>query len=267
LTRARDNASNVAGDISGVTAGTGLTGGGSSGALTLSLDTPVSATNGGTAQSTFTTGDILYASAANTLAKLSIGTTSQTLVVSGGIPSWATPSSGGMTLISETVASALSSLSFTSLGSHKQLLLCWSGITHLASATAFSIRLNNDSGSNYIGQNLWYGGGFDVAIFTNTQLNNAGMAAFGVNCTGGGSSAANGWLIIDNYTSTSKVKTYNLFNLFKQASDTAGVARGGFTIGYYNSTSAISSIDIVRTAGSATFSNETNTTIRLYGVA
>lgn len=52
------------------------------------------ATNGGTAQSTYTTGDLLYASASNTLSKLAIGTTGQTLVVSGGVPSWGAASSG-----------------------------------------------------------------------------------------------------------------------------------------------------------------------------
>ena len=52
------------------------------------------ATNGGTAQSTYTTGDLLYASASNTLSKLAIGTAGQTLVVSGGVPSWGAASSG-----------------------------------------------------------------------------------------------------------------------------------------------------------------------------
>lgn len=44
MTKARTNADNVAGDISGVTAGTGLTGGGTSGAVTISADTTVLAT-------------------------------------------------------------------------------------------------------------------------------------------------------------------------------------------------------------------------------
>jgi len=47
---------------------------------------------GASAKSTLTTtGDILYASAANTPARLGIGTTGQSLVVAAGVPSWATP--------------------------------------------------------------------------------------------------------------------------------------------------------------------------------
>jgi len=38
MTRARDNANNYAADITGVTASTGLTGGGTSGAVSLALD-------------------------------------------------------------------------------------------------------------------------------------------------------------------------------------------------------------------------------------
>lgn len=52
------------------------------------------ATNGGTAQSTYTTGDTLYASASNTLSKLSVGSSGQVLTVAGGVPTWATPAAG-----------------------------------------------------------------------------------------------------------------------------------------------------------------------------
>jgi hypothetical protein len=50
------------------------------------------AANGGTAQSTYATGDMLYASAANTLAKRAVGATGQVLTVAGGVPTWQTPS-------------------------------------------------------------------------------------------------------------------------------------------------------------------------------
>jgi hypothetical protein len=52
-----------------------------------------------TAKSTLTTtGDIYYASSANTPARLGIGSTSQVLTVSGGVPSWATPAATGSTV-------------------------------------------------------------------------------------------------------------------------------------------------------------------------
>jgi len=53
----------------------------------------IGAIYGGTAQTSYTTGDILYASATNTLSKLAIGSTGQVLTVSSGVPAWATPAS------------------------------------------------------------------------------------------------------------------------------------------------------------------------------
>jgi hypothetical protein len=56
---------------------------------TLTLTTALTAANGGTSQSTYAKGDILYASAANTLSKLTIGSEGQVLVTtSTGVPSW-----------------------------------------------------------------------------------------------------------------------------------------------------------------------------------
>jgi len=65
--------------------------------------------NGGTGQTTAadafnaldpmtTTGDMIYASAANTAARLGVGSTGQVLTVAGGIPSWSTPSTGAGTI-------------------------------------------------------------------------------------------------------------------------------------------------------------------------
>jgi hypothetical protein len=55
----------------------------------------VAANRGGTGQSTYATGDLLYASATNTLSKLAAGTNGYVLTLSGGVPSWAAQAGGG----------------------------------------------------------------------------------------------------------------------------------------------------------------------------
>lgn len=61
--------------------------------LTTGVTGTLGPTNGGTGQSTYTTGDTLYASASNVLSKRAIGTTGQVLTVVGGVPAWAAPGS------------------------------------------------------------------------------------------------------------------------------------------------------------------------------
>ena len=51
-------------------------------------------TNGGTGQSTYATGDILYASASNTLSKLAAGTNGHVLTLAAGVPVWQAASGG-----------------------------------------------------------------------------------------------------------------------------------------------------------------------------
>ena len=52
--------------------------------------------NGGTGQSTWATGDLLYASGTNTLAKRTIGSTGDLLTVVGGVPAWQSPATTGL---------------------------------------------------------------------------------------------------------------------------------------------------------------------------
>jgi hypothetical protein len=62
---------------------------------------------GGTGQTTYAAGDIVYASATNTLTKLAIGTNGQVLkVTSGLLPAWGTDSAGTGTVTSASVVSA-----------------------------------------------------------------------------------------------------------------------------------------------------------------
>ena len=68
--------------------------------LTTGVTGTLPAANGGTAQSTYATGDTLYASALNTVSKLTIGSTGQVLTVAGGVPTWATLSTSAVTTFS-----------------------------------------------------------------------------------------------------------------------------------------------------------------------
>ena len=68
-----------------------------------------------------TTGDTYYASAAGTPARLGIGSTSQVLTVSGGVPSWATPASGGMTLLTSGSLTGASVTTSSLSGSYNSL--------------------------------------------------------------------------------------------------------------------------------------------------
>ena len=67
----------------------------SAGALTLTISA-LGATSGGTAQNTYAAGDTLFASAVNTLSRLTIGTTGNVLQVNAtGFPVWSGIDCGG----------------------------------------------------------------------------------------------------------------------------------------------------------------------------
>jgi hypothetical protein len=68
--------------------GSGVLSGGNTIALGSEVTGTLSQSNGGTGFSTYTQGDILYASAANTLSKRGIGTDGQVLVAQSGVPVW-----------------------------------------------------------------------------------------------------------------------------------------------------------------------------------
>ncbi len=80
-------------------------------ATILTTDALVTTTQGGTGLNSFTTGDTIYASASNTLAKLAIGANNTVYRVSGGLPSWgalnlATDTTGVLAVASGGIGSA-----------------------------------------------------------------------------------------------------------------------------------------------------------------
>jgi len=97
-----------------------------------------------------TTGDTIYSSSGSTPARLGIGSTGQVLTVAGGIPSWATPASGGgMTLLDTVTLSGASTTSATFSSAYEQLLVYVQKFA-FGDNRLLRIRLNGDSGSNYV---------------------------------------------------------------------------------------------------------------------
>jgi len=232
-----------------------------------SVDTTTKALNPST-----TLGDIEYRSAtANTNTRLGIGSTGNVLTVSGGVPAWAAPAGGGgMTLISEQAASASTGIDFNSIsGSYKQLMLVWCGVEHSVSGSAFPIRFNSNSGSVYCNVSLSANTTtISSTIEVNTSLysgNNLAWSPFGNNAnTSSVQDSVNGYLLIDNYSSSTKAKFYHGQWAFY---DGAAIRTTPAFHGVFNDTTAITSVNIFRSGGSATLTNRADTSIRLYGIA
>ncbi len=77
--------------------------------------TAIGESSGGTNQTTYTKGDILYASDTNTLSKLAIGTDDQILTVSTDVPAWSAGVPGNEVVLSSQTASDSESLDYKSL--------------------------------------------------------------------------------------------------------------------------------------------------------
>ncbi len=86
----------AAGDITGVTAGTGISGGGTSGTVTITNSMATAIT---------TAGDTLYGTGSGTFSRLGIGTAGQVLQVNSGAtaPEWATASAGSTNVAGKNV--------------------------------------------------------------------------------------------------------------------------------------------------------------------
>jgi len=74
--------------------------------VTTQVPLPLDIFQGGTNLSSYATGDTLYASATNVLSKRTIGSTGDIYTVAGGVPTWATPASGGVPWTDVTGTSA-----------------------------------------------------------------------------------------------------------------------------------------------------------------
>ncbi len=129
-----------------------------------------------------------------------------------------------------------------------------------STGNATFIRLNNNTGNNY----SLHGFASDGSSFNTEGYGFGGTGGNGyiyaITAAGGNTAGIMGVAIIDilDYTNTSKLKTYSTF----AGIDQNGSGRIAITTGLFNSTSAISRIDIQGSQGSFT----TSSVFSLYGL-
>jgi hypothetical protein len=226
---------NDVGDITAVTAGTGISGGGTSGAVTVTNSMATAIT---------TAGDVIYGTGSGTFSRLGIGTAGQVLTVNGGAtaPSWTTVAAGSMTSLA-TGSFSNSALSLTSIsGSYKALKLVISDAA--GNNVDMQFRLNADSGSNYSWVNLQ---AQDAANNRST-----GATSFQVSYPYLGNTYADNTFILDleNYANTTSQKPL----VCKYAgTGTSGTKALTFSMGNYASVSAITGISTVNSLVSGSY--------------
>ena len=198
-----------------------------------------------------TAGDLLYGTAADTVARLGIGTAGQVLKVNSGAtaPEWgAAAAGGGMTLLSTTTVSASSTITLSSISQdyiHLQVIL---DNPTVSAQNGIRFRFNGDSNTRY--RNT------ADPLDTNNTFNSDFMRASGTIGTTGAVSCS----IIDipSYTNTYSYK-YSQYCYFGKEATTTNAQIEGFA-NIYNQIDAITSLTFFVATGN--FSG----TIRLYGV-
>jgi hypothetical protein len=174
-------ASGATGDIEGVTAGVGITGGGTSGTVTITNDMATTIT---------AAGDIVVGTGSGTYDNLPIGTTAQVLTADTTVSpykvKWASPTSGGMTLLSTTTLTGTTVTISSISQSYTDLLLEFRQVH--ASNSTFGYRTNGITTSNYyfytekIGNGIpfataWTGGGTSL-LFADTVATDTNNPAY-----------------------------------------------------------------------------------------
>jgi hypothetical protein len=233
----------AAGDITGVTAGTGISGGGTSGTVTVTNSMATAIT---------TAGDLIKGTGAGTFNRLGIGTAGQVLQVNSGAtaPEWATPSSGGgMTLLSTTTLSG-STTSVTGISSaYVDLVIYVENAGLQTSSGVLSANVNTATTNGFFTSFK-----SDNTTARNTTNGNIPLS-YGESCDTGVS--GNSFTItIHNYANTSSRKPTTWSGNY-YASGWKGIWGGGG----FERQDATSSFQLITSAG--TFNAGT---IKIYGV-
>jgi len=221
------------GDITGVTAGTGISGGGTSGTVTITNSMATAIT---------TAGDLIKGTGSGTFDRLGIGSTSQVLTVVAGAPAWASPAgaaNANYTLLNSggTALTGNTTITVSSLSGNQKFLI-YIDAASAGASSEYTMRFNTDSTTKYdqIGR-----------VFTSTSANAGVWTAAAPSATSfkvgqQGTSAGNeisAYIAVDGANATG-LKTILVTGFNDSAAGSSYITQGSYT-----GTSVISSISII----------------------
>jgi hypothetical protein len=248
MTKARTLADNFAADINGITAGTGITGGGTSGTVTVtnSMATIIDAK-----------GDLVGGTGADTFARLAVGANDTVLTADSAQATglkWATPAAGGMTLLSTTTLSGASTTVSGISSAYKDLYVVIRDHLTASDQTQLLMTFNGDTtGNRHADRRNYNFGGGSAGSFNSTSF----WLADSIDNT-----VTQGLIVftIPDYTNTITWKMAFGYSISTNGSNTAQFTNTQI-MGFYNQTDAISSLQF-----SAATGNLTSGTVLIYGV-
>jgi hypothetical protein len=210
-----------------------------------------SSDNAGMTNPMTTTGDTIYSSSGSTPARLGIGSTGNVLTVSGGVPTWAAPASGGAnwSLLNSggTALTGAATITVSGISGKDKIMIIITSASSGSVNALISARLNTDTGANYnyFGNRINASSSYDPGNFAPANNASETEIAFGA-MSGNANSSVSGYLLLSGCNS-SGVKIFN------SAGGATAVGNNGqfnYTVGgYYNSSSVISSISIFSNSG------------------
>ena len=233
---------NDQGDITGVTASSPLTGGGTSGAITLGIlsgttsnlgavqlsdsTSSTSTTLAATANAVKTTydlangaipknlidaaGDLIIGTADNTAGRLAIGANATVLTSNGTTASWAAPAGGGgMTLLSTTTLSGASTTISSISGSYKQLVAYIYGVNGTSTGFEMTIEPNGTAG---ICTGVYMMNANSAASVNPRTATSISISSLSKNTTNNATT-----LVIDNYASSTNYKPFQYYGFVENS--------------------------------------------------
>jgi hypothetical protein len=196
-------------------------------------------------------GDLIVGTGPGAVGRLGVGSTGQVLSVSGGAPTWATPSGTSWTeVLARTSMGTGTSYTASGLSGYNQLMIFIANLGNNGTTGKYTVTFNSDTGSNY----FFFGGGYTTGFPTTDgsgQRYSQSTATTSIDLAevaqGSNLDMAAGIHILG--ANTAGIKTGLLQSGMEYTANTTALKFTRHLNFRYNGTGVISSITVTATAG------------------